>query len=105
MKEAASDPDLMATDLVEYLVLKGVPFRDAHEAVADAVGLARESESKLSELTLAQFQGCCEKFELTLYEVFDPIKSAQSKVSPGGTAWADKLVEQLITATLCVYDR
>ena len=45
-----------ATDLADYLVRKGVPFREAHEAVAQAVRFAAETGSDLSALTLPELQ-------------------------------------------------
>jgi len=96
MKDAAADPDLIATDLVEYLVLKGVPFRAAHESVAQAVKLARQSGCLLSELSLEQFHKINPGFEVDLFQLFDPVKSALSKTSAGGTGKADQLVDSLI---------
>ncbi len=88
MQQAASDPDLIATDLVEYLVLKGVPFRTAHESVAHLVQLARTNGFTLSTIPLQQFQQCSDKFSDDVYELFDPTKSALSKTSPGGTGFS-----------------
>jgi argininosuccinate lyase len=96
MKKAASDPDLMATDLVEYLVLKGVPFRTAHEAVARAVQLARSAACALSSLSLDQLQLCNSLFESDVYALFDPLQSAAAKKSPGGTGAADDVVQGLL---------
>ncbi len=93
MREVASDPELMATDLVEYLVVKGVPFRLAHEAIAQAVRQARESGTALSELTLAELRAHSSLFEDDVYDLFDPVRSAAAKTSPGGTANADKQVQ------------
>jgi argininosuccinate lyase len=46
-----------ATDLADYLVRKGVPFRDAHEVVGKAVRLGVETGRDLAEMTLAELQG------------------------------------------------
>jgi argininosuccinate lyase len=81
---ASSDPDLMATDLVEYLVLKSVPFRQAHEAVAELVQLARDNSSALTDLTLAQYQSCHASFAVDVFALFDPVASFKSKTSHGG---------------------
>lgn len=84
--EAASDPELMATDLVEYLVKKGVPFRAAHETVAAIVFDAREASTPLNQFPLENFKKFSDKFQTDVYEVFDPICSVNSKTTSGGTA-------------------
>ena len=53
---AASDPALLATDIADYLVKKGVAFRRAHHAVGAAVGLAERLGKKLNELTAAEWK-------------------------------------------------
>jgi argininosuccinate lyase len=52
-KAAASDPMLLATDLADYLVKKGVPFRHAHELVGKAVAQAIATKTPLDQLDLA----------------------------------------------------
>lgn len=88
MIEAASSPELMTTDLVEYLVLKGVPFRTAHEKVSALVQASREEGKSLDELTLSAYQQFSEAFQSDLYKLFDPAVSIARKVSPGGTGVA-----------------
>ena len=51
-REAAQDPLLLATDLADYLVRKGVPFRDAHELVGKAVASAEEQNTTLDAIDL-----------------------------------------------------
>jgi len=53
---AASDPALLATDLADYLVRKGMPFRQAHHTVGAVVALAEKSGKPLNELSLAELQ-------------------------------------------------
>lgn len=101
MKSAAIDPDLMATDLVEYLVKKGVAFRSAHEAVAELVQLARDKECTLSELNLSDFKKASLKFDADVSACFDPLISAQSKESHGGTG-KESVTAQLVAAIACV---
>jgi argininosuccinate lyase len=55
MQEAASDSFMGATDLADYLVLRGMPFRKAHEVVAQAVRGALNEGKQLSEMKLADF--------------------------------------------------
>ena len=53
---AASDPALLATDLADYLVKKGMPFRQAHHVVGAVVALAEKTGKPLNQLTLAELQ-------------------------------------------------
>jgi argininosuccinate lyase len=53
---AAQDPVLLATDLADYLVLKGMPFRQAHHAVGALVALAEQLGKRLTELTIQELQ-------------------------------------------------
>ena len=86
MRAAAQQGYATATDFADYLVRKGLPFREAHEAVAQAVRLASERRCDLAELTLAelrQFSPLIEK------DVFDALKldgSLKSRSHLGGTA-------------------
>src|ERR1041385_7092492 len=59
---AASDPALLATDLVDYLVRKGVPFRHAHHVTGRVVALAEKLGKRLNELTLDELRSVEEKF-------------------------------------------
>lgn len=68
---AARDPGLLATDLADYLVLKGVPFRQAHHAVGSLVALAERSRKRLDQLTLAEFQSVEKKFGADALQLFD----------------------------------
>src|ERR1700736_2238630 len=71
METAASDPNLLATDLAEYLVKKGVPFREAHEIVGKLVADAIAKETKLSALPLAELKKGSPLFDVDVAEVFD----------------------------------
>ncbi len=68
---AVSDPALLATDLADYLVLKGVPFRDAHHAVGAVVRLAEENGVALNHLGMADVQAVHPAFRDDWAEVFD----------------------------------
>ncbi len=87
--EAASDPELMATDLVEYLVKKGIPFRAAHETVAAIVVDAREASTPLNEFPFENYKKFSDKFEADVYDVFDPTCSVNSKTTSGGTSMSN----------------
>lgn len=95
MREAALRGFSTATDLADYLVKKGVPFRDAHEIVGKAVALGVQEDKDLSELTLAQLQQFSSLIE---QDVFDVALTLEASVSArnhiGGTAPAQ--VQQAI---------
>lgn len=82
---AAIDPSMLATDLAEYLVRKGIPFRQAHAAVGKAVRLAAEKGLSLESLPLDELQACG-AFDADVYAVFDPDLSLQRRSATGGTA-------------------
>ncbi len=86
--QAASDPELFATDLVEYLVVKGVAFRAAHEAVASVVQHARDSKTSLQSVEIGDYKKHAAEFDESVYKVFDAVNSVNSKTSNGGTATA-----------------
>ncbi len=69
-KEAASDPLLLATDLADYLVQKGMPFRQAHHVVGAVVAVAEKWGKPLDQLTLAEFQGVDPAFGADVTGVF-----------------------------------
>jgi argininosuccinate lyase len=77
---------LTATDMADYLVTKGVPFRTAHEQVGQTVRLAESQGKELWELSLAEIQQLAPAAE---HDVFDWLKidnSVARRRSPGGTA-------------------
>ena len=80
---AASDPALLATDLADYLVLKGIPFRQAHHAVGAAVALAEKNRKPLNELTLAELRGIDRQFSSDALEVFDLEKAMARREMTG----------------------
>jgi argininosuccinate lyase len=67
---AVADPMLLATDLADYLVNRGVPFRKAHEVIGKAVALCGERKCELPELTLADYQTLSPAFGAELFAVF-----------------------------------
>ncbi|MDB6032175.1 MAG: argininosuccinate lyase [Verrucomicrobiales bacterium] len=69
--QASSDPSLLATDLADYLVRKGMPFRQAHHAVGLVVGFAEKTGKKLNELTTAEYQAIDKNFGSDIHSVFD----------------------------------
>jgi argininosuccinate lyase len=85
---AAADPLLLATDLADYLVRKGMPFRQAHHVVGSVVALAEKWGKPLNQLTLAEYQGVDRTFEPDVMDVFDLKKAMQRRAITGapGTA-------------------
>ncbi len=86
MRRAASDPALMATDLAEWLVLQGVPFRDAHHQVGRLVGYCRERGVELNEVSLAQMRESIPEASTECLELFEPEKSVRARDLTGGVA-------------------
>ncbi|KAI0950494.1 hypothetical protein AcV7_008940 [Taiwanofungus camphoratus] len=84
MREALT-PDMLATDLADYLVRKGIPFRETHHIVGRAVALAESQHCPLSKLTLQDLKGLNDKFDDDVVEVFDFETSVQCRKSIGGT--------------------
>jgi argininosuccinate lyase len=88
MLDAASDPEIMSTDLVEYLVLKGVPFREAHDILSQLIKHCRECNLNITELKLTEFKQFSSSFDQDVFALFDAVKSANSKLSHGSTGSA-----------------
>lgn len=83
---AALTEDLLATDLADYLVRKGLPFRQAHHVVGETVKLAAEQEVKLSQLSLPAMRGISHYFQDDVSAVFDFAQSVARRRNFGGTA-------------------
>ena len=86
MEAAALKGYATATDLADYLVKKGLPFRDAHETVAHAVKAAQSHACDLSELPLAVLQGFHASIEKDVYDCLSLRGSLQARKVLGGTA-------------------
>ena len=86
MRNAALQGYATATDLADYLVKKGVPFRDAHEAVALAVSFAVQRNCDLSDLKLEELKQFCTLIEPDIYAVLTLEGSLASRNHIGGTA-------------------
>lgn len=86
MRQAAQKGYATATDLADYLVRKGTPFRDAHEVVAQAVRFAEQKNCDLSELSLADLQQFSASIDQDVFDVLTLEGSLQSRNHPGGTA-------------------
>jgi argininosuccinate lyase len=86
METAALRGYATATDLADYLVKKGIPFRDAHETVAHAVKAASTHAVDLSELPLAVLQEFNPKIEKDVYDCLSLRGSLNARNILGGTA-------------------
>ena len=85
LKEALC-PEMLATDLADYLVRKGVPFRETHHISGACVRLAEEEGIPLDKLTLEQLQKIDARFGDDVLAVWDYEQSVERKSSLGGTA-------------------
>ncbi|MAL02082.1 argininosuccinate lyase [Neopusillimonas maritima] len=86
MRAAAMQGFATATDLADYLVKKGLPFRDAHETVALAVRTCEEQNCDLADLTLEQLQSFHASIENDIFDVLTLEGSVAARNHIGGTA-------------------
>ncbi len=83
---AALDEGMLATDLADYLVARGIPFREAHGIVGRLVRRSLDTDVPLSKLPLDDFRSICPVFEGDVVAVFDFAASVARRRAPGGTA-------------------
>jgi len=86
MRAAAMQGFATATDLADYLVRQGTPFRDAHEVVGKAVSRCVEKGCDLSDLSLQELQGFSPKIEKEVFDVLTLEGSVAARNHIGGTA-------------------
>jgi argininosuccinate lyase len=86
MERAAGQGFSTATDVADYLVRKGLPFRDAHEAVGKAVAYCVENEMNLEELSLAEWQLFSPHFGDDIFAAIKVEASVNARNVIGGTA-------------------
>ncbi|MCC7353641.1 MAG: argininosuccinate lyase [Anaerolineae bacterium] len=91
---AALSDDLLATDLADYLVRRGIPFRQSHRLVGQAIRRAEAIQVSLRALPPAEYQALSPAFGPDLYEVFDFERSVEQRATIGGTA-RDAVLEQI----------
>jgi argininosuccinate lyase len=91
---AANDPALLATDLADYLVRKGVPFRQAHHTVGAVVALAEELDKPLNLLTLKELKSVDKQFGRDALDVFD-LQRAMAKRNFVGAPGTKEVAKQL----------
>jgi len=83
MEAAANDPNLLATDLAEYLVKKGMPFREAHEIVGALVATAVAQGTKLNAIAQADLKKLSPQFDVDVVGVFDVRRSLVARRAIG----------------------
>ena len=86
LEEMAAAGYTLATDVAEYLVLKGVPFRLAHQTVGKIVRHCLEEGKELESLTLDELRGFSKVIDEKIYTVLDLKHSVDSRNSVGGTS-------------------
>jgi len=93
MKKAAQKGFINATDLADYLVKKGMPFRSAYKIAGQLVAYCIRNNTVLEELPLETYQKSSELFEKDLYEAIDLDKCVQTRSSVGGPAEASVQIQ------------
>jgi argininosuccinate lyase len=86
MRQAASTGYLNATDMADYLVARGMPFRQAHSCVGKAVGYALSKKMELHELTLEELKPFSSMFDKDIFDVLTTEEMINRRKSFGGTA-------------------
>lgn len=94
MNDACQDGFLNATDVADYLVRKGMPFRTAHGVSAHSVRLAIEKGCRLEDLSLEEFKSCSELIESDIFDIIPPEACVNARKTDGGPA-EDKVMEQI----------
>ena len=94
MKLAAQKGFINATDLADYLVKKGLPFRSAYKISGSLVAYCIQNNTVLEELPLDTYKGYSELFDTDLYEAIDLMVCVEKRISQGGTSVSS--VEQQI---------
>jgi argininosuccinate lyase len=86
--QAALGDDMLATELADYLVARGVPFREAHHTVGQVVRRAIELGRTLRALSLDDFRAVSDRFDADVYDWLDFERAVERRTSAGGTARA-----------------
>ncbi len=89
----------VATDYADYLVVKGLPFRMAHDVVGRLVRFCLENDKEPVDLTLEELQTFDRRFAADALSLSDPKRSAAARISPGGTG-SESITSQLKTARI-----
>ncbi|MEM8954486.1 MAG: argininosuccinate lyase [Verrucomicrobiota bacterium] len=82
-RNAASDPFLLATDLADYLVLKNVPFRKAHEIIGKLTAHCLDTDKNYPDLTLAEFKKFSKTFDQDVHQILNLDQALKARQSIG----------------------
>jgi argininosuccinate lyase len=83
MLSAASDPGLLATDLADYLVKRGVPFRQAHEIIGKLVAFSLQHQRPFTELTVLEYRQFSDRFAEDVFEVLNLDNALRRRTAVG----------------------
>ena len=97
-RQAAEGGYAQATDVADYLVAKGLPFRDAHRVTGQLVAQLASSGRRMADISLSELQELSPLFDSTYYQTVDLDRVVRAKTSPGGTA-PERVAEQLAIAS------
>jgi argininosuccinate lyase len=92
--KASSDPALLATDLADYLVRNGMPFRQAHQLVGSVVALAEKVSKPLNKLSFVELQSVGKQFGRDALDVFN-LKRAMARRNITGAPGTKEVTKQL----------
>lgn len=91
--KAALTADMLATDVADYLVKKGIPFRQTHHIAGAVVRKAEEQGCSIAEVSLADLQQITPEFEADISQVFDFEKCVERRSASGGTSRSSVLAQ------------
>ncbi|MFG6149682.1 argininosuccinate lyase [Halobacillus sp. B23F22_1] len=97
MRQAVNEDYSNATDIADYLAVKGLPFREAHSVIGQVVLYAIEQGKYLLDLKLEEYQQFSKLFEEDIYEKLAPDHVVAARASEGGTGF-EQVKEQLALA-------
>lgn len=97
---SALTADMLATDVADYLVLKGVPFRQTHHIAGAVVRKAEERGVSIAELPLEDLREISPLFDADIMEVFDFERSVERRSAKGGTSQSSVLAQIASIETL-----
>jgi argininosuccinate lyase len=86
MKTASQKGFINATDLADYLVKKGLPFRSAYKISGQTVAYCIQNGKVLEDLTIDEYKGFSELFENDIYNDIDMSVCVEKRISEGGTS-------------------
>lgn len=88
-RQAASDPMLLATDLADYVVKKGLPFRQGHEVIGKLVAYSLSEQRGFAELTLEEYRQFWDGFDADVFAVLEIETALAARANPGAPSPAN----------------